>query len=75
MYSAEMSLSLKEYFCTKLLERLDRRPVFVPDTNDEDAFDLEDVMRKLPQPKTVGSSSRYAGQLVFNCYLSEWHLT
>ena len=24
MYSAEMSLSLKEYFCTKLLERLDR---------------------------------------------------
>ena len=36
------------------------RPVFVPDTNDE---------------ATVGSSSRCAGQLVFNCDLSEWPLT
>ena len=51
------------------------RPVFVPDTNDEAAFDLEDVVLKLPQPKTVGSSSRCAGQLVFNYDLSEWHLT
>ena len=51
------------------------RPVFVPDTDDEAAFDLDEVVRKLPQPKTVGSSSRCAGQLVFSCDLSEWHLT
>ena len=50
------------------------RPVFVPDTNDEAAFDLEDVVRKLPLPKTVGSSSRCAGQLVCSDF-SEWHLT
>ena len=46
------------------------RSVFVPDTNDEAAFDLEEVVRKLPQPKTVGSSSRCGGQLLFSCDLS-----
>ena len=45
-------------------------PVFVPNPSDEQ----EDVMHKLPQPKSVGSSARCFGQLMFNCDLSLWQL-
>ena len=51
------------------------KPVFVPNPNDEAGFNREDAMHKLPQPKSVGSSTRCSGQLVFNCDLSVWQLT
>ncbi|KAK6171021.1 hypothetical protein SNE40_019284 [Patella caerulea] len=47
------------------------KPAFVPNPTYEAEFELEDVVCKLPQRKTAGSSSR---QLVFDCDLSKWQI-
>lgn len=50
------------------------KPVFVPNPKDEAGFNAEDVVYKLPQPNSVGSSVRCSSQLVFSCDLSQWQL-
>lgn len=50
------------------------KPVFVPNPLHKAGFNQEDVVHKLPQPKSVFSSARCSGQLVFNCDLSVWQI-
>lgn len=62
-------------FLQKVAGKVGTDPVFVPNPDGEAGFELEDIVRKLPQPKSVGSSARYSGQLVFKTDLSHWQLS
>lgn len=62
-------------FLQKVAGKVGTDPVFVPNPDDEAGFELEDIVRKLPQPKSVGSSARCSGQLVFKTDLSRWQLS
>ena len=68
----------KEYegiFLQKVPGRVDSEDTtFVPNTDDEACFTEEDIVYKLPQPKSVGGSRRRSGHLVFKCNLDKWNL-
>jgi len=68
----------KEYegvFLQKVPGRVDSEDTtFVPNSADEACFTEEDIVYKLPQPKSVGGSRRRSGHLVFKCKLDKWHL-
>ena len=63
-------------FLTKVAGEVgaDNLVVFVPNPNDEAGFEQEDVVHKLPQPKSVDSSAHCSDQLMFNCDLPLWQL-
>jgi hypothetical protein len=69
----------KEYegiFLQKVPGRADsEETTFIPDPTDEVYyFPEEDIVYKLPQPKSAGGSRRRSGHLVFKCNLEKWHL-
>lgn len=69
----------KEYegiFLQKVPCRADsEETTFIPDPTDEVYyFPEEDIVYKLPQPKSAGGSRRRSGHLVFKCNLEKWHL-
>jgi len=68
----------KEYegiFLQKVPGRVDsEETTFVPNPADEACFPEEDIVYKLPQPRSAGGSRRRNGHLVFKCNLDKWHL-
>lgn len=68
----------KEYegiFLQKVPSRVDsEETTFVPNPDDEACFPVEDIVYKLPQPKSAGGSRRRSGHLVFKCKMDKWHL-
>lgn len=68
----------KEYegiFLQKVPGRVDsEEATFVPNPDDEAFFPEEDIVYKLPQPKSAGGSSRRSGHLVFKCSLDKWRI-
>ena len=69
----------KEYegiFLQKVPSRVDsdKEATFVPNTDHEACFTQDDIVHKLPQPRSAGGSLRRSGHLVFKCDLDKWHL-
>ena len=48
--------------------------IFVLNADDEAVFPADDIMQKLPQPRTVGGSARRSNQLKFHYKLNKWDL-
>ncbi len=62
-------------FLRKVPSKLDTEDCsFIPNEKDPAFFTKEDIIHKLPQPKSVGGSARRSFQLVFHCNLKKWNI-
>ena len=62
-------------FLKKVAGKVDSEEIsFVPNVVDPAYFSKEDIICKLPQPKTTGGSARRSCQLIFRCKLDKWHI-